>query len=196
MRFGQAPTEVFRQLVPDQDPPITNDYIMWAMLFPKEDLPSAVEDLDCYALHRIAINAVRPYHSVLRRFIEVADQSYTVGVVIYAATKPTNWVVSRATLIGDAVHVMPPTGAHGGNTALRDSATLAGELKTVITGHQSLLEAVGRYQAKMLDYAFREVTQSVAMLKRTNMKNSAARFLMLRAVPRLRSLLGTRLVPE
>jgi hypothetical protein len=66
----------------------------------------------------------------------------------------------------------------------------------VITGHQSLLEAVGRYQAKMLDYAFREVTQSVAMLKRTNMKNSAARFLMLRAVPRLRSLLGTRLVPE
>lgn len=196
MRFREVPADVFRRLLPDQEPPIGDDYIMWGILLPREDVLSDCEHLDGHSLHRLAMDSVRSYHPLLRRFVELADPTYTVAVAISAATRPSEWPASRATLIGDAVHVMPPTGAHGGNTALRDSACLAEELQEVAAGRQSVVEATGRYQAKMLDYAFKEVAHSVTMLNRSNMKNSAARFMILRAIPWLRSLGGTPLVTD
>jgi 2-polyprenyl-6-methoxyphenol hydroxylase-like FAD-dependent oxidoreductase len=42
--------------------------------------------------------------------------------------RPDAFGFARATLMGDAVHAMPPFGAHGGNTALRDAALLGRKL--------------------------------------------------------------------
>jgi 2-polyprenyl-6-methoxyphenol hydroxylase-like FAD-dependent oxidoreductase len=194
MRFNEEPAEVFRCLVPSQEAPIRTDYIMWAILLPETDVPSNFEELDPHSLLRLATDAAQSYHPVLRRFLELAEPAYTVAVVISAATRPTEWPGSRVTLIGDAVHVMPPTGAHGGNTALRDSACLAEAIQNVAAGRQSLIQAIGAYQAKMLDYSFKEVAQSVAMLNRLGTKNSLARFLMSQVMPWLRSIGGKRLV--
>lgn len=196
MQFKEAPVEVFKRLVPDQEPPMSGDYIMWAMLFPKTELPSDFADLDCASLHHLAMGAVQAYHPVLRRFVEHAEMDYTVAVAISAATKPADWPLSRVTLIGDAIHAMPPTGAHGGNTALRDAACLAEELRKTAAGGQSLEQAIDGYQREMLDYSFKEVTRSVAMLKRSNMRNPVERFIMLHAVPWWRSLVGTPLAIE
>lgn len=64
--------------------------------------------------------------------------------------------------MGDAVHVMPPFGAHGGNTALRDAALLAGKL----TAGQPLEPAIAAYQEEMIAYAFARSRGSMTMMRR------------------------------
>ena len=139
-------------------------------------------------MHGIAIAAARDYHPVLQRFVHDAEVEYTVATALSSATRPTDWPASHVTLMGDAVHVMPPTGAHGGNTALRDAALLADRLQAGRRDGASVREAIGEYQREMIAYAFREVENSVAMLRRNNVTNPVARFAMLRVVPWARSL--------
>jgi 2-polyprenyl-6-methoxyphenol hydroxylase-like FAD-dependent oxidoreductase len=193
MRFNNAPNDVFARLVPDQEPPVSGDYVMWALMFPKEGLPSDVLELKAAALHRLALDGARHFHPVLRNFVENADVDYTVATTLSAATRPKNWSGSRVTLMGDAVHVMPPTGAHGGNTALRDAALLAEELQNAAMSKARMEKAIQAYQQAMITYAFKEVERSTAMLRWSNIKNPAARFVMLKAVPWLRSLAGASL---
>jgi 2-polyprenyl-6-methoxyphenol hydroxylase-like FAD-dependent oxidoreductase len=196
MRFNDDPRAVFARLVPDQYPPIADNYVMWAVLLPREELPANVWDLETDALHRLALAAARDYHPVLRRFVEHAEAGYTVATALSAATRPATWPASRATLMGDAVHAMPPTGAHGGNTALRDAALLARHLQEAVRTGAPLEHAIAAYQHTMLEYAFKEVAQSTAMLKRSTVANPLLRFAMLRVVPWLRSLRGGLVVRD
>jgi 2-polyprenyl-6-methoxyphenol hydroxylase-like FAD-dependent oxidoreductase len=115
-----------------------------------------------------------------------------VATPLSAATRPKLWPVSRVTLMGDAVHVMPPTGAHGGNTALRDAALLGDQLLRPAP----LEQAIRAYQQEMMRYAFKEVERSTAMLRRSNLGNPVARFTLLRALPWLRLMAGASLSHE
>lgn len=103
--------------------PIAEDYVMWAMLFPRQALPADVRDLDADALHRLALEGARDFHPALQRFVECADIEFTMAVTLHAARRPAAWPASRATLMGDAVHVMPPFGAWGQYRATRCSAS-------------------------------------------------------------------------
>jgi 2-polyprenyl-6-methoxyphenol hydroxylase-like FAD-dependent oxidoreductase len=194
MAFDNAPQNVFDRLVPDQKPPITEDYLMWAIACPKGSLGQDVWEQGPVALHQRALDAAADYHPLLRALVEQADVDYTILTPLSAATRPKNWPVSAATLMGDAVHAMPPTGAHGGNTALRDAALLASTLQRAAQTGTSLQKAVGEYQHGMMPYAFREVKSSVAVLSRTSMRNPLARLAMLRLVPSIRSLFGGPLI--
>jgi 2-polyprenyl-6-methoxyphenol hydroxylase-like FAD-dependent oxidoreductase len=194
MAFDNAPQDVFDRLVPDQKPPITEDYLMWAIACPKGCLGQDVWQQGPVGLHQRALDAAADYHPLLRALVEHADVDYTTLTPLSAATRPKNWPVSAVTLMGDAAHAMPPTGAHGGNTALRDAALLASTLQRATQTGTPLQKAVGEYQQQMMPYAFREVKSSVAMLRRTSMRNPLARMAMLRLVPSIRSLLGGPLI--
>jgi 2-polyprenyl-6-methoxyphenol hydroxylase-like FAD-dependent oxidoreductase len=193
MAFDQPPQKVFERLLPDQQPPLAEDYAMWAVLFPEGTLPAGIRELDAERLHRLALDGARDFHPVLRGLVERASVEYTIPTSLTAATRPSGWPAARATLIGDAVHAMPPTGAHGGNTALRDAALLADRLRQAADNATPLDEAVEAFQREMISYAFKEVDESVAMLQRLNLRNPLARFALLRLVPRLRSLGGASL---
>lgn len=157
--------------------PVDGDSIMWAVLPKSEPLPADLTtDLDSESLHSLAITAARPYHPLLRRFVDFAEPAYTAAVKLSGATKPAAWHSSRATLVGDAVRVMPPRGGHGGNTALRDSTCLAQALRKVDGGDEPWISPSMRIKPAV-DYSFREVTNSVAMLNHVNLTNAAARFI-------------------
>lgn len=190
MSFDTTPSVVFATLVPGQEPPVCDDYIMWAVLLPEDHVPSDFLELSPEALHRFAANASREFHPVMQSLIAYADVDYTIATTLSAATRPNAWPGSRATLMGDAAHAMPPTGAHGGNTALRDAALLAEMLGTAAESAQPIDAVVQRYQQRMLAYSFKEVDASTSMLRRMQMRSPLLRFLMLRAIPRVRSLVG------
>jgi 2-polyprenyl-6-methoxyphenol hydroxylase-like FAD-dependent oxidoreductase len=194
MRFNEKPKNVFARWVKDQRPPVSDDYIMWAVLLKDMDIPGNMWDLDPGTLHQIALKASAGYHPVLQGFVKHADVDFTIATKLSAATEPDSMPVSHATLLGDAVHVMPPTGAHGGNTALRDAASLYTKLRETANSSKSIEQAIGEYQEGMLDYAFKEVKSSIKMLKNLNMSNSILRFATMRLVPGVRSLFGKTLI--
>lgn len=67
----------------------------------------------------------------------------------------------RVFLVGDAAHVMPPTGGFGGNTGVQDAANLAWKLALVLQGHagEALL---GSYEAERRPVALLTVEQAYA----------------------------------
>jgi 2-polyprenyl-6-methoxyphenol hydroxylase-like FAD-dependent oxidoreductase len=191
MRFHEPPLTAFARLAPDQEPPISQDYVMWAVLFPPQAPPADLWLGDPpNALHDRALEAARAFHPVLQRFVERADVEFTVAVTLNTASRPRKWPASRATLMGDAVHVMPPTGAHGGNTALRDAALLAETLQDAARRGEGWEHAIKTYQKEMVAYAFKEVRSSTSMLRRSTIRNPLVRVALLRAVPWVRSHSG------
>ncbi len=69
----------------------------------------------------------------------------------------------RVFLVGDAAHVMPPTGAFGGNTGIQDGDNLAWKLAAVLKGQAdaSLLDS---YDRERLPVVRHTVAQAVARL--------------------------------
>lgn len=189
MRFKQSSQGVLARLPEAQRPAIGEDYVMWAILAPQQRLPSDLWNLDAPALHQLALSEARDYHPVLRRFVEGADPDYTLAVALNAAQRPQDWAASRVTLMGDAVHVMPPLGAHGGNTALRDAALLTEKLSKAISKHQAIEVAIGEYQAEMVAYSFKEVETAKRMLRQSTTRNPVIRLAMTRAIPWVRSVM-------
>lgn len=65
------------------------------------------------------------------------------------------------TLLGDAIHNMPPTGEEGANMALRDAEVLRSALRCSQDGHHPLGSALTEYENQMLQYAFKAVDTSM-----------------------------------
>jgi 2-polyprenyl-6-methoxyphenol hydroxylase-like FAD-dependent oxidoreductase len=86
--------------------------------------------------------------------------------------------------MGDAAHVMPPFGAHGGNTALRDAALLAGKLRQAARGGPAAT-ALAEYQNEMVGYAFEAVDSAAKSMRRLTGGSRPQRWFLLRLLPRL-----------
>ncbi|MFC9999269.1 FAD-dependent oxidoreductase [Nocardia sp. NPDC127526] len=189
MPFKESPAQAFGRLAPAQRPPVEDDYVMWAIIFPDTVFPSD-QRLDSTALHGLALAASREFHPVLQRLVERADIECTLAVPLRASIKPAHWPPARVTLMGDAVHTMPPFGAHGGNTALRDAALLSEKIQAAVHAGASLESAVDAYQREMLAYSFKEVEASEKMMARFTTRNPIMRWGMMRVAPWIQSLRG------
>ena len=185
MRFGERPAIAFTRLAPGADAPVDDDYAMWALVFPAGAEPFSDPQPTPSQLHEFATALVADFHPVIRELIAEAQPEYTMAVELKAAPRPRSWRMSRVTLLGDAVHVMPPLGAHGGNTALRDAALLAGKLEQAVEQGGSLEHAVSAYQDEMVPYAFEAVDEASKQLRRLSSSNPVQRWITLRALPRL-----------
>jgi 2-polyprenyl-6-methoxyphenol hydroxylase-like FAD-dependent oxidoreductase len=218
MVFDELPQPAFSKLLPSNSLPSDLDllpkehYIMWGLVLP-QDTP--ISDATAQStLQDLAVSASKSYHALLLRFVSLSDPSYTIAVTFRSARKPLSWSASaNATLMGDAIHVMPPTGGQGGNTALRDAELLARKLKEAfgsagagtedVNGvgeeegalrwhmEERLKKAVGEYQSEMTAYAFKEVATSTAQMGNiTERRNWLLRWVFLTAVPWIRRILG------
>jgi 2-polyprenyl-6-methoxyphenol hydroxylase-like FAD-dependent oxidoreductase len=185
MRFHERPATAFARLAPGHDAPVNDDYVVWGLVFPARNNPFTGSEPDQAALHQHALALSRDFHPAIRELVARSQPEYTMPASFAAAQRPRTWRMSRVTLMGDAVHVMPPFGAHGGNTALRDAAVLAGKLQRATGQGGSAEAALAEYQTEMAQYAFEAVSSAVKSMRRLTGSSALQRWLLLRLMPRL-----------
>ncbi|MFI5908598.1 FAD-dependent oxidoreductase [Dactylosporangium sp. NPDC051541] len=151
------------------EPQPDGDYVMWGVVLRPGEAARELPDL------------VAGFHPLIRRLIDHADADATVLSPFAVGRRPTTWALPGATVIGDAIHAMPPFGAHGGNTALRDAALLGGYL----TDGRPTAEALAAYQREMPAYAFKAVDTAAGMMRRLTSGGKLSHLVLTRVLPRL-----------
>ncbi|WP_436533346.1 FAD-dependent oxidoreductase [Actinoplanes sp. HUAS TT8] len=111
-------------------------------------------------LHGTVIEATSSWDPRIKTIIGYGDSTSFFPITIRASDRIDPWQSGPVTLLGDAIHTMPPAGGVGANTALQDAATLAAELLS----DKDLPGAVAAYERVMLPRGFDTVENSVRML--------------------------------
>lgn len=184
MRFGERPQEAFARLAPGSYPPTGDDYVMWGLLLQQEEVPPGLRG-NLLALRELAARMTTDFHPLIQRLVDTAELDATVLNPFATGRRPQRWAVPRATMMGDAVHVMPPFGAHGGNTALRDAALLGHKLVEARSSGAPVAEAIAGYQAEMVPYAFDAVDNAARLMRRLTGSAAAPHWVLTRVLPRL-----------
>jgi 2-polyprenyl-6-methoxyphenol hydroxylase-like FAD-dependent oxidoreductase len=184
MRFGESPREAFARLAAGTFAPTGDDYVMWGLLLRQEEVPIGVRG-DLLALRQLAVRMSADFHPLIRRLVDTAEVDTTVLNLFATGRRPRRWAVPRATMMGDAVHAMPPFGAHGGNTALRDAALLGHRLVEALTNGTPVEKAIAGYQNEMVPYAFRAVDTAAKLMRRLTGDAAAPHWVLTRVLPRL-----------
>jgi 2-polyprenyl-6-methoxyphenol hydroxylase-like FAD-dependent oxidoreductase len=143
-----------------------SDYLMTTLVATSERLGMPDEKLfklPSEDLWQIILGATTDWHPAIREVFAQADSDTFFPITIRASERIDAWKPGPVTLLGDAIHTMPPTGGVGANTALQDAATLSGELLSAARGEQSLTEAVAAYQRVMVPRGFDTIENSLRM---------------------------------
>jgi 2-polyprenyl-6-methoxyphenol hydroxylase-like FAD-dependent oxidoreductase len=111
-------------------------------------------------LWQAVADATADWHPKIKGLVSYADRTSFFPITLRASDRIDPWRTGPVTLLGDAVHTMPPAGGVGANTALQDAATLAAEL---LSG-KPLLDAVAAYEAVMIPRGFDTVESSMRMI--------------------------------
>jgi 2-polyprenyl-6-methoxyphenol hydroxylase-like FAD-dependent oxidoreductase len=176
----------------------TRDYILWGFIAQAHDFSDDVRRLDGQSLQRVIGRLIEKWHPDLRRLIAEADPESVGFNTFKASTLIGPWESTNVTLLGDAIHNMPPVGGLGGNMALRDAYALAHALTDVQHGVMPLLPAIQAYEAGMRKHGFAAVraalgyTQLVITNNRIERFASRAWFRICNALPPLKRVFEDR----
>jgi 2-polyprenyl-6-methoxyphenol hydroxylase-like FAD-dependent oxidoreductase len=169
VEFQESPDKAAARLCPDIDMDFrgADDYVMWSLAgkaaaFPAPD--DRLREMDPVALHGVARRMVGSWHPDLRALVDQAAADRTSFVDVRTSSQFGPWKASRVTLLGDAIHAMPPSRGSGANIALKDAAKLCLQLRRAADHRQTLEEAVGVYEADMADYGFAAVRDSLGII--------------------------------
>jgi 2-polyprenyl-6-methoxyphenol hydroxylase-like FAD-dependent oxidoreductase len=138
------------------------DYLLCALVARRDAWAPGIESFDRPALLAAAAKMMAGWHPDLVRLATEAEPE-SFGAFPFAAAPPApRWASSTVTLLGDAIHSMPPAGGNGANMALRDASLLSRSLAAAARGDVPLLQAIGDYEHEMRDYAFSAVRTALA----------------------------------
>jgi 2-polyprenyl-6-methoxyphenol hydroxylase-like FAD-dependent oxidoreductase len=172
------------------------EYVMWGFSARREKLALAkdAEALSGAELKDAVEALIGDWHADLRRLIAWTDPVNVKVFSVKTSVPVAPWRTRNVTLLGDALHNMPPFRGIGGNTALWDAAKLREALIAVDQGERDLLEALADYEKAMIDHGFRAVRASLKDMARFHAEGFIARsmtkafFRTLDRVPALRTL--------
>lgn len=161
----------------ERQQPVGDDYLLCAFVARDDQLPAHPERLDGPRLKAHIASLTTDWHPALRQLIDQCPPDDVSAFPFRASERPAPWTPSRVTVLGDAIHGMPPTGGNGANTALRDAALLTRQLSQVAKGRLPLLDAIGDYEADMREYGFQAVDLAMETLRQGLTSNPVDLFL-------------------
>lgn len=149
----------------------SQNYLLWAFIAPNDAYPSDVHRLDGRSLQHFVALSIESWHSTLRRLVTESDPS-SLSFNPFKTMLPIKpWKSTNITLLGDAIHNMPPVGGFGGNMALRDAHVLAEKLIAVNRDELPLPSAIQAYEGDMRAAGFAAVR---TVLKNTQLATSTS----------------------
>jgi 2-polyprenyl-6-methoxyphenol hydroxylase-like FAD-dependent oxidoreductase len=149
-------------------------YLLCAFVLRQDAGPADLPRQSPAQLQQAVLKMTRQWHPDLRRVLAECDQD-SIGCYPFQAASPIPALPGgNVTLLGDAIHTMPPTGGLGANTALRDAQLLAWHLSAVTSGNVTLPQAITAYQARLRPYATAAVRSSLTTLHQGLLSNPAA----------------------
>ena len=131
------------------------DYVMWAFVSKKPLTEAKPGD------YHAALEArTRDWNPGPARLIAETDPA-TIDLFNFTAAKPVQpWATGNVTLLGDAIHQMPPVGGIGGNVAMCDARDLAAAIISPAETGSDPRQAIAGYEAEMLRRGFSAVRES------------------------------------
>jgi 2-polyprenyl-6-methoxyphenol hydroxylase-like FAD-dependent oxidoreductase len=161
--FPQDPNQAAARFWPDLRLHVTGDYVFWGVLAQQQQL--AISDDELHALpgaklQQVALALVADWPRILCMLIEQCQPDQTFVLKMRHAKPIEPWQTSNVTLLGDAIHAMPPRGS-GANTALRDASQLSHHLIAVARLGTALHQALYDYETEMVRYGFAALRASL-----------------------------------
>jgi 2-polyprenyl-6-methoxyphenol hydroxylase-like FAD-dependent oxidoreductase len=141
------------------------NYLMWGFSARRERLgiSNGFERLEGDSLKRLVERLTTEWHPDLRHVLAATKPAAIKSFAVKTSMEVRPWRTRNVTLLGDAVHNMPPYRGVGANTALWDAAllckTLSGEYPD-----DSLIERLADYERRMIRHGFRAVRTSLAAM--------------------------------
>src|SRR5208337_3974685 len=143
-------------------------YVTWGFSAPRErfDFPGRIEELRGDELRRVVVGLLADWNPNLRRLMQESDPSTVSFFSVKTSVPVRPWKTRNVTLLGDALHNMPPFRGVGANAALWDAALLREAIVAAERGDQPLLAALAGYERRMIDHGFRFVRESLDNMAR------------------------------
>ncbi len=145
----------------DPDP----DYVMWAYVANRDSLPTRTATLAGQPLRDLVAARISDWHPDLHKMVAESDPDSTQQFAFAASAPVVGWPTTNVTLLGDAIHHMPPVGGLGGNAALHDARLLCHALTEIAEDHTRWHPALAAYEKEMLQHGFAAVAESMRNLK-------------------------------
>jgi 2-polyprenyl-6-methoxyphenol hydroxylase-like FAD-dependent oxidoreductase len=161
--FRQDPNQAAAHLWPGLKFHTTNDYVFWGVLVQQQSLAMSDDELNAMPgsrLQHLVLTLLADWPRTLRTLVEQCQPDQTFILKMRHAQPIEQWQTTNVTLLGDAIHAMPPRGS-GANTALRDASQLADSLIAVACLGTPLHQALHDYETKMVRYGFAALRASL-----------------------------------
>jgi 2-polyprenyl-6-methoxyphenol hydroxylase-like FAD-dependent oxidoreductase len=133
-------------------------YVLGALNADPAHLPVDLTRLDADALRALGESMIAGWHPALRRMLAESEPASRGGLLFSATAETPPWPSTRVTVLGDAVHAMPPTGGLGGNAALHDARTLVAELTA-----RPWQAAVPAYEAELRAHGYAALREALTI---------------------------------
>lgn len=160
---GRAAVQTCRSAAVTTDP-----VVIWGLLALEGALPAHLSRLEPARLLQTAGRLLND-HGWARHVVRLltGGDPATVSAFRLNASDPDDlapWPASRVTALGDAVHVMPPTGGQGAAAAILDAHGLVQRLDAAARGESTAAVAVHDYETGMRARATTAVRESLQPL--------------------------------
>ncbi|MEU8263123.1 NAD(P)/FAD-dependent oxidoreductase [Micromonospora sp. NPDC048999] len=152
-----------------------DDYVMWAYVAHRRALPAEATGKHGQRLRDLVVSRLAGWHPDLRELISQTPPDTVERFDFAAAARVKPWATTNVTLLGDAIHYMPPVGGLGGNAALYDANALRRALITVSRGEWELLPAIAEYERAMLKHGFGAVRAATMYLHLATLRSHVIR---------------------